>query len=79
MGNGPIKPPIVWHLDTEGIEDKKNSPQDRLTKIKYAMIEFQEGRKPLQETLEDIAKICDPKVSFTSPDMPKDPDNQESH
>jgi hypothetical protein len=60
MSNGPIKPPIVWHLDTDEIEDQTNSPPDRLTAIKNAMIEFQEGKRGLQETLLAIENVCNP-------------------
>ena len=59
MPNGPIKPPVVWHLDTGDIEDKSNPKKpDRLTRIKNEMIEFQEGRKDLQKTLTSIDDIC---------------------
>ena len=60
MPNGPIKPPVVWHLDTDQIDDKSNPKKpDRLTRIRYEMIEFQEGRKDLQKTLTSIQSICE--------------------
>ena len=55
----PIKPPIVWHLDAHSIKEKSNSKDlDRLTQIKFAWIEFEEGKKTLDETLEQIDRIC---------------------
>jgi len=60
MPNGPIKPPVVWHLDTDQITPRYNSPvPDRLTQIRLAWEEFEASDKPdLQKTLHDIELIC---------------------
>jgi hypothetical protein len=56
----PKKPPIVWHLDTEDIEDYYHNPADRLTRIRDAMREYQDpdSRKPLDDILTEIRAIC---------------------
>ena len=53
------KPPIVWHLDTNDIKDYYYNPADRLTRIRDKMIEFEAGRKQLDEILREIKEICD--------------------
>jgi hypothetical protein len=50
--------PVVWHLDTKRIKTVRLSPPDRLTRIRDVMIEFQEGRRDLDKTLDDISDIC---------------------
>lgn len=50
--------PVVWHLDTKKIKTVRLSPPDRLTRIRDVMTEFQEGRRDLKKTLDDITDIC---------------------
>jgi len=58
------KAPIVWHLDTDSIEDFRYNPDDRLTRIKKLMIAFQadDSTIKLKDVLKDIQKICEEKT-----------------
>jgi hypothetical protein len=60
MSNGPIKPPVVWHLDSSQIQPKTNSPKDRLTRIKEKMEAFEapDSKVSLKSILRDIEDIC---------------------
>jgi len=52
-------PPIVWHLDTDGINDFSYNPPDRLTRIKEKMKAFQEqDGQNLGKLLREIEAIC---------------------
>jgi hypothetical protein len=55
-----IKPPVVWHLDTDEINDFSYNPQDRLTRIKAKMIAFQadDSKMSLKKLLQDVDDIC---------------------
>lgn len=55
------KPPIVWHLDTDGIKPFRYNPNDRLTRIKEVMEAFQaeDSKVSLKQILKQIADICD--------------------
>jgi len=66
----PKKPPIVWHLDTEDIEDFYHNPADRLTRIRDLMRAYQEpdSKIDLHTTLLEIRKICQEKRPPTDPE-----------
>ena len=76
MSNGPERPPIVWHLDSDQIEEVANSPPDRLTCIKRIMEEFETKKgKNLDETLKAIKRVCKTRTISVDPCPPdKDTD-----
>ena len=53
-------PPVVWHLDTEGIQNFRYNPNDRLTRIKELMEAFQadDSKISLKQVLRQIEDIC---------------------
>jgi len=73
MSNGPERPPIVWHLDADQIDDVTNSPPDRLTCIKRIMLDFEQNKgKNLDETLKAIKKVCKTRDPYVDPCPPLD-------
>lgn len=53
------KPPVVWHLDSDEIDDFHYNPPDRLTRIKQVMKAFEESDGcNLQAALDEINAIC---------------------
>ncbi len=56
-------PPIVWHLDTTQIDDKFDSPPDRLTLIKWVMKLYEANVISLDEALKAFTLICKNEVT----------------
>ncbi len=63
-------PPIVWHLDTEGIQPFRYNPNDRLTRIKEIMEAFQaeDSKISLRQVLRQIEEICNETNTTDPPD-----------
>jgi hypothetical protein len=55
------KPPIVWHLDADSITDFSYNPEDRLTRIKKLMKDFQtdDSKMSLKVFQATIVAICE--------------------
>ena len=57
MPNG--RPPIVWHLDTTQIDNKFDSPPDRLTVIKWVMQIYEADVISRKEAFKAFEKLCE--------------------
>jgi len=55
------KPPVVWHLDTEGIHDFRYNPMDRLTMIKRIVqcAQHETSEMNVEKAIRAIERVCE--------------------